>query len=204
MTAIAGSSPPRLSLFGRLYRWMRAAAQRPGAVWLLIAMSAAEASFFPIPPDIMLAPMTLARPRAWFWLASVTTVASVVGGVGGYAIGHYLIHWAYPLIVSMGYQGAYDSAKDFFARYGFWALIIKGLTPFPYKIFTISAGAVAMPLLPFVAASIIGRGMRFFLVAGLVRLVGARAEPAIARYIDWIGWIFLVLIVSGFWWLRAR
>ncbi|MDE2148883.1 MAG: DedA family protein [Gammaproteobacteria bacterium] len=191
----------RLSPFARLYRLMQRAARHPRAPWWLAAASAAEASFFPLPPDIMLAPMTLENPRAWLRLATLTTLASVAGGVIGYGIGHYLIHWVLPVIGAAGYGPAYQATRLFFAKYGFWALVIKGLTPLPYKIFTITAGAVAMPLLPFIAASLIGRGIRFYLLAGLLRVIGPRVEPVLARYIDWFGWMLLVLIALGFWWL---
>ena len=192
------------AMIKRIYDWCVAAADKPYALWILAAVSFAESSFFPVPPDVMLAPMSLAQPkRAWVF-AGVCTIASVIGGLLGYAIGHYLIEWALPLIQSAGYGGAYQTAKVFFARYGFWALIVKGLTPFPYKIFTITAGAVAMPLLPFFAASIISRAMRFFLLAGVLALAGPKVEPVLARYIDWFGWAFLILLLAGFWWLARH
>lgn len=197
----AGTPPQRRSPFARLYALMQRAARHPRARWWLAGVAAAEASFFPLPPDIMLAPMTLENPRAWLKLATLTTVSSVAGGVFGYLIGHYLIGWALPLLQAAGYGPAYHTAQVFFAKYGFWALIIKGLTPFPYKIFTITAGAVAMPLLPFIAASFIGRGIRFYLLAGLLRAIGPSVEPVLARYIDWFGWALLAMLALGFWWL---
>jgi Predicted membrane protein len=195
---------PRRSLFGGIYRRLQGAARHPHAQWWLAAAAFAEASFFPIPPDVILAPMALESPKRWWRYATIATVSSAIGGLFGYAIGHYLIEWALPLIQAAGYGGAYHTAKVFFARYGFWALIVKGLTPFPYKIFTITAGAVAMPLLPFFAASVISRAMRFFLLAGLLALAGPKVEPVLARYIDWFGWAFLALLVVGFWWLAQH
>jgi membrane protein YqaA with SNARE-associated domain len=192
---------PRLSLFGRLYAWMRRAAQNPRAEWILAAVSAAEASFFPIPPDVMLAPLVLERPHSWFRLATITTLASVAGGVGGWFIGHYLIQQVLPLLLRLGYGPAYESTKQFFADYGVWAIIIKGLTPIPYKIVTITAGAAQMPLYKFIAASFVGRGMRFYLVAGMIRLAGPKVEPVLARYIDWVGWGVIVLLIAGFLWI---
>lgn len=201
------STPPsapakRPSAFARLYAWMERLAKHPRAPWWLGGVSAAESSFFPIPPDVMLIPMVLEQPRAWLRLATVTTLSSVAGGVFGWLIGHFLIAEALPLIERLGYGPAYETTRDFVARYGFWALIIKGLTPLPYKIFTITAGAADMALLPFILASFVGRGMRFYLVAGVMRAAGPAVEPALKKYIDVVGWSVIALIVSGLVWLK--
>ncbi|MDR3418968.1 MAG: DedA family protein [Nevskia sp.] len=190
----------RPSLFGRMYAWIERSARHPRAEWILVAVCIAEASFFPIPPDVMLAPMALERPRAWLRLGTIATLASVVGGIGGWFIGHYLIIQVLPLLQHLGYGPAYETTKAFFAKYGVWAIIVKGATPIPYKIVTITAGAVSMPLLPFVLASFVGRGMRFYLVAGAVRLAGPKVQPWLAKYIDVIGWVFVGLLVAGFLW----
>jgi membrane protein YqaA with SNARE-associated domain len=187
-----------MSPFRRLYDWMLRAARHPHADWYLGTISAAESSVFPVPPDVMLAPMVLARPQHWHYLAALTTVASVIGGAVGFAIGYYALDFALPLIDRLGYTEAYHTAVDWFARYGFWAVIVAGFTPIPYKVFTISAGAALMPLAPFMLASLLGRGTRFFLVAGLVRAVGPRIEPLVLRHINWFGWLFLLLLVAGF------
>jgi membrane protein YqaA with SNARE-associated domain len=191
---VAGKGGP----FRRLYQWMLVTARHPHANAFLGVISFAESSFFPIPPDVMLAPMVLARPRHWFVLATITTLASVAGGAAGYAIGHYLIDWAMPVIERFGYRPAYDTAVEFFARYGFYAIIIKGLTPIPYKIFTISAGAAQMPFWPFMAASLIGRGMRFYLVAGVVQFAGPAVQERVLRHIEILGWTFVCLLIGGF------
>ncbi|MFC4251361.1 MAG: YqaA family protein [Sinimarinibacterium flocculans] len=183
--------------FGRLYDWMMRASRHRHANWYLGAVSAAESSFFPIPPDVMLAPMTLARPRDWAFLALLTTAASVLGGLLGYAIGHFLLDAALPLIERLGYLPAYVKVGAWFERYGFWAVFVAGFTPVPYKIFTISAGAAQMGLLPFVVGSLVGRGGRFLLVAGLIRIAGPRIEPTLRRYVDAIGWTVLVLLAVG-------
>jgi len=188
--------------FRRLYLWMMEAARHPHAVWFLGVISFAESSFFPIPPDVMLAPMVLARPRHWLRLATVTTLCSVAGGALGYAIGHYLIDWVMPSIERFGYKPAYDTAVTWFARYGFYAIIVKGLTPIPYKIFTISAGAAQMPFWPFMAASVIGPGMRFYLVAGLMQFAGPAVQERVLRHVEVLGWIFVGLLVGGFLALR--
>jgi membrane protein YqaA with SNARE-associated domain len=186
-----------MGVFGRLYEGTLRASQHPHANWYLGGVSFAESSFFPIPPDVMLAPMTLARPRDWWRLALLTTLTSVLGGLLGYMIGVFLLDAAMPLIERWGYLPAYERASAWFAQYGFWAVFAAGFTPIPYKIFTISAGAAHMALLPFVLGSLVGRGGRFFLVAALVRLLGPRIEPHLRRYVDAIGWATLVLLALG-------
>ncbi|HEY0974774.1 MAG TPA: YqaA family protein [Solimonas sp.] len=184
-------------MFSKLYQWMLRVSRHPHADWYLGGISFAESSFFPIPPDVMLAPMALARPQQWIRLATLTTVTSVLGGLFGYTIGYFLLDAVLPLLASAGYREAYDTAVAWFAEYGFWAIFIAGFTPVPYKIFTICAGAAHMALLPFLIGSIVGRGGRFFLVAGLVRLLGPSFEKHLLRYVDAIGWALLVLIVAG-------
>ena len=193
MTEAARGGP-----FRRLYLWMLHAARHPHADYFLAVISFAESSFFPIPPDVMLAPMTLARPRHWALLATITTLSSVAGGALGYFIGSHLIEWAMPAIERFGYRAAYDTAVDWFARYGFYAIIIKGLTPIPYKIFTISAGAAQMPFWPFMGASLIGRGMRFYLVAGVMQFAGPAVQERMLRHVEVIGWVFVTLLIGGF------
>lgn len=167
------------------------------AQWYLGGMSFAESSFFPIPPDVMLAPMSLAQPsRAW-WFALLTTLTSVAGGLFGYLIGHYAFDVIEPLLRSSRYWASYESAVDWFGRWGFWAVFIAGFSPIPYKAFTIAAGALSMALLPFTLASLIGRGARFFLVAGLMKWGGARMEAALHRHVDRLGWATVALVVVG-------
>lgn len=187
-----------MGVFSRLYAWMLKVSRHPHAQWYLGGISFAESSFFPIPPDVMLAPMALAQPQRWWRLAALTTATSVLGGLFGYLIGYFLLDTVMPLIERWGYLPAYGTAVRWFEQYGFWAIFIAGFTPVPYKIFTISAGAAHMALLPFLVGSIIGRGGRFFLVAGLVRLLGPSFEKHLLRYVDRIGWLMLALIVAGF------
>lgn len=175
---------------------MRLSAHRHAERWLF-AVSFAESSFFPIPPDLMLAPMTLARAERWWKLALLTTLGSVLGGIAGWLLGYYLIEAALPLIERAGYLALYHQAQDWFARYGMLAVFIAGFTPIPYKMFTLAAGASAMPMLPFVAASCVGRGARFFLVAGLIRVLGPRIEPQLRRWVDGLGWATLVAALVG-------
>ena len=191
-------------MFKKLYDWMMQACRHRHAPWYLGGVSFAESSFFPIPPDVMLAPMSLAQPQLAWRFAAITTVTSVLGGVLGYLIGVYLLDLAMPLVEKFGYRPAYDTAVAWFEAYGFWAIFVAGFTPIPYKVFTVSAGAAAMPLLPFVAGSLVGRGMRYFLIAGIVRWAGPRIEPQLIRYIDAIGWLCLALIVALVVWLKLH
>lgn len=145
----------------------------------------------------MLAPMSLANPsRAW-WFALLTTLTSVAGGLFGYAIGHYAFDAIEPVLRESRYWDGYAAAVGWFERWGFWAVFAAGFSPIPYKLFTIAAGALSMAVLPFTLASLIGRGARFFLVAGLMRWGGARMEVALHRYIDRLGWATVVLVAAG-------
>ncbi|MBW9264531.1 MAG: DedA family protein [Candidatus Thiodiazotropha sp. (ex. Lucinisca nassula)] len=183
------------SLYARTMQWSR----HPHAPAYLAGLSFAESSFFPIPPDVMLAPMSMAQPnQAWFF-AGLTTLASVIGGMLGYLIGVYAFDLVQPWLHSLGYWEGYLNTKAWFGEWGFWAIFLAGFSPIPYKIFTITAGVISMAFLPFVVASIIGRGARFFLVAALMAWGGARMEKVLHRYVDRLGWIlviaFLVLII---------
>jgi len=187
-----------LKIFSRLYDWVLGWAKHPRASRYLAALSFAESSFFPIPPDVMLAPMALARrDRAW-WFAFITTVWSVLGGALGYLIGMFLFDvLAQPLISFYDASEAFSTAQDKFKAHGVWIVFIAGFTPIPYKIFTISAGLASMAFFPFVVASLIGRGARFFLVSALIYFGGERFESGLRRYVDLIGWLVIALIVVG-------
>jgi len=165
---------------------------------ILAALSFAESSVFPIPPDVMLIPMCLARSaRSWFY-ASLCTLFSVLGGVAGYLIGKLAFGWIEPWLMDSHYAGAFTSAVSAFETYGFWYILLAGFTPIPYKVFTISAGVVGMPFLAFVGGSVAGRGGRFFLVAALIRLGGERLATRMRKNIDLIGWLLIVLAVIIF------
>lgn len=193
-----------MRLFGPLYdRVIRWSSHRHAERYLAL-LSFAESSFFPVPPDVLLAPMTLARPQRGWWLAVITTAASVIGGFAGYAIGWFALDWIEPALVDLGYWGHYLTATEWFGRYGFWAVLVAGFSPVPYKIFTIAAGALHMFLPGFALASILGRGGRFFLVAGLLILGGERMERGLRRHIDTLGWItvFAIVVLIAYWQLR--
>lgn len=187
-----------MKLFSSLYRRAMIWSRHPHAPWYLGGMSFAESSFFPIPPDVMLAPMCLAQPRQAWRLALLTTLASVAGGLFGYAIGHFAIDAVLPWLQDSRYWPAYQTAVAWFERWGFWAVFIAGFSPIPYKVFTIAAGALSLTLLPFVAASLIGRGARFFLVAGLMAWGGERMEAALHRHMDRLGWATVALLALAY------
>ena len=181
-------------LYDLALKWSR----HPHAERYLAGVRFTESSFFPIPPDVLLAPMALARPERWWRLAVITTVTSVLGGLLGYLIGYVAIEAVTPVLHRVGYWQHFETAHDWFERYGFWAIFAAGFTPIPYKVFTIAAGAAHMALLPFTLGSLVGRGARYLLVAGLVRWGGAPIEHQIRRYIDGIGWATLVALLAGY------
>ena len=187
-----------MKLFSWLYGLMLNWAGHRYASRYLAAVSFAESSFFPIPPDVMLVPMSLARPHNALRYASIATVFSIFGGIFGYALGIFAAHWLMPLLMSSGYKEHYLLAVSWFQHWGVWVVIIAGFSPIPYKIFTITAGLLYMPLLPFVVASFIGRGGRFFLVAGLLYIAGHKIEPVIRKSIDWVGWSVLLLLIVAY------
>jgi membrane protein YqaA with SNARE-associated domain len=187
-----------MRLFGSLYDKVMKWSTHPHAERYLAALSFAESSFFPIPPDVMLAPMSLASPaRAWHY-AALTTVASVLGGLLGYLIGHYAIDWVMPLIERAGYADNYQRVHIWFDEWGFWAVFIAGFSPIPYKLFTIAAGALSMAIAPFVIASTLSRGARFFIVAGLMMWGGARLQGVLQKYVDRIGWAMVGVLCIAY------
>lgn len=184
-----------MRLFSGLYDKVMQWSRHRHAPAYLAGLSFTESSFFPIPPDVMLAPMSMARPSRAVWYALVTTVASVLGGLLGYFIGLTAFEAVAPLIERMGYWDKYLQAREWFDAWGFWAVFLAGFSPIPYKVFTITAGAISMALLPFVVASLVGRGARFFLVAGLMAWGGEPMETVLRRYVDIAGWVVLVLVL---------
>ncbi|NIC42797.1 YqaA family protein [Aquabacterium sp. A08] len=186
-----------MQLFAPLYERAMRWARHRHAPWYLGALSFAESSFFPIPPDVMLAPMCLAQPQRAWRLAWITTLTSVLGGLLGYAIGALAFASVEPWLQASKYWTAYQTALAWFADWGVLAVFIAGFSPIPYKVFTVAAGALSMALLPFTLASLVGRGARFFLVAGLMRWGGARMEAQLRRHIDRLGWATVALVALG-------
>lgn len=151
----------------------------------------------------MLAPMALARPARALRFATLTLVFSVLGGLVGYLIGAYLFELARPFILDWGYQTGFDTATRWFERWGFWAVLVAGFSPVPYKIFTIAAGVMHLAVLPFMLASILGRGARFYLLAWCLARFGPAIEPGLLRYIEIIGWaiVFGLILAIGIYYL---
>ena len=169
-----------------------------GAIYWLFAIAFIESSFFPIPPDVMLIPMILAAPKKAWSIAGVATVGSVIGAYLGYAIGFYFFQLiAEPLLNFYGYLEKFNSFKDLYNQYGAWIVFGAGITPFPYKI-TIASGVVHMNLIVFTIASIIARGMRFFLVAWLLKKYGETMREFIEKNLGWLSILFLLLLIGGF------
>ncbi len=183
----------------RLYDWTLSLSASPRAPQALAAVSFAESSFFPIPPDAVLVPMCIARPeRAWFY-AAVCTVASVLGGLLGYAIGALLFESVGQWIISLyGYGERMEAFRQGFAEWGLWIILIKGLTPIPYKIVTIACGFAGFDLVVFVLASLVTRAARFFLVAALIRQFGAPIKDFIEKRLNAVAFGLLAVIVGGF------
>lgn len=183
-----------MALFTHLYdmalRWSR----HPHAERYLAALSFSESSFFPIPPDVMLAPMSMAKPKQAWRFAFITTITSVLGGVLGYMIGAMFYQQFLPLFEQLGWLAHFMVVEQWFAKWGVLAVIIAGFTPIPYKVFTIAAGLASMALLPFVLASCVGRGARFFLVAGLMAWGGQAMEHRVRGIVEWLGWGLIALI----------
>ena len=186
-------------LYSRVMQWSR----HKHAERYLGALSFAESSFFPIPPDVMLAPMSMAQPKNAWRFAFVTTITSVLGGLLGYLIGLFAFELIEPLLHEFHYHEKYLQAKLWFDEWGFWAIFIAGFSPIPYKVFTITAGVISMALLPFVIASMIGRGARFFLVAGLMSWGGEKMEKKLHQYVDMLGWLTVLAVVAIIFYLKA-
>lgn len=183
----------------RIYDRVMLLAEGPQAEKWLAIVSFTESSFFPIPPDAMIVPMVLAQPRRAWVIAGVCTVASVIGGFFGYAIGYYLFEAiGRPIVELYGYQAAFDKFRDEFQHWGLWIILIKGLTPIPYKIVTIASGVAHFDLLVFGFASLATRAARFFLVAALLRFFGPPIRTFIEKYLTWVTTGFVLLIVAGF------
>lgn len=189
-------------LLQRLYDRVLAWAAHPRAPVILSGLSFAESSFFPIPPDVMLGPMCLARPEKAWRFAALCTASSLLGGLLGYAIGRWAFAWIEPWLMSSAYAGIFVATVEAFDRWGFWYILLAGFTPIPYKVFTIGAGVTGMPLIPFLLGSATGRAARFFLVAGLIRAMGVKGAQRLRRWVDAAGWMVLIAVaMAGLaWW----
>ena len=193
-----------MKIFGPLYDRVIEWSRHRFAERYLAVLSFAESSFFPIPVDVMLAPMCLAQlDKAWRF-AFIATVFSVLGGLAGYAIGWGAFESIEPWLAESKYWGAYETSRDWLARYGFWVIFVAGFSPIPYKVFTIAAGVAALNLPAFFIGSMIGRGARFFLVAGLLVWGGERLESRLRQYVERIGWAVVALVAIVIAWFMVR
>lgn len=177
-------------IYNKVIQW----SAHPKAPRYLAGLSFLESSVFPIPVDVMLMPMAYSTPKKVWRLAAITTVMSVLGGLFGYFIGLLAIDFIVPILQDMGYLGKFEQAQGWYGEWGFWVTFLAGFSPIPYKVFTVAAGSMEMSLLPFIVASFLSRGARFFLVAGLAAKLGPAMEPQIKRFIEWLGWACVVLV----------
>lgn len=178
-------------LYNRCMQW----AAHPHAERYLVGVSVFESIFFPVPTALMLIPMVVARPQKVFRLTTLTTVMSVLGGLVGYLLGYLAISAIEPWIQSFGWWDKYMIAQSWFDQYGVWAVAIAGFTPIPFKLFTVSAGAMSMALFPFFLAALLGRSAHFYLIGYLVAWAGPRMEPMVRRYVEWLGWSVVLLAI---------
>lgn len=182
-----------------IYDWMILLASRPHALLFLAIVSFAESSFFPIPPDIMLIPMVLAMPKKAWQIAGIATVSSVLGGFLGYGIGLFLYDSiAAPILKFYGYLHQFESFQEYYHQWGAWIVFGAGITPFPYKVITIASGVVHLNVLTFAVASVLARGLRFYLVAGLLKFYGKPMKMFIEKNLNFLSIVFVVLLLSGF------
>jgi membrane protein YqaA with SNARE-associated domain len=182
-------------MFESIYQGVMRFSRRREAPYYLSLLSFVESFILPFPPpDVMLAPMSLARPSRAMQFAALTLFFSVLGGLVGYMIGAFLFDLAEPYVIAWGYQARFEKVTTWFEHWGFWAVLVAGFSPVPYKLFTIAAGVLNLALIPFVLASIIGRGARFFLLAWCLARYGPAIEPKLVRYIEYIGWTVVGLL----------
>ena len=187
----------------RLYDWTIGLAATPHALWALAIVAFVESSFFPIPPDVLMIPMILARPNRAFLIAGIALVASVLGGLAGYAIGAFAFETlGQPILASLGKADAMAEFNTRFNDLGFWPVLVAGITPFPYKVITIMSGWTGLPLGTFVVTSIIARGLRFFIVAGLLWRFGAPIRDFIEQRLGLVFTAFVILLLGGFYIVR--
>ncbi|HUG27878.1 MAG TPA: YqaA family protein [Gemmatimonadales bacterium] len=189
----------------RLYNWMLSFADKPSGPRALAAITFAESSFFPIPPDPLLLAMSLGAPKKALRFAAICTVASVLGGIAGYLLGSLfweaLSGFFFTYVPGVSPE-AFNTVQEWYQRWDFWAVFLAGITPLPYKVFTLSAGVFQVSFPVFVVASMLSRGLRFFILAGLVYHYGQPIQGFIDRHFERLSWAFGILLVLGFLALR--
>jgi membrane protein YqaA with SNARE-associated domain len=200
-----------MKIFGPLYERAIGWSRHRRAPAFLTGLSFAEAIVFPVPPEVMLAPMSLAQPRRALWFATLSLMGSVAGALVGYTLGHFAFAAVQPLIEWLGWTQKIDAQVSHLREVvaespwrAFWLLVLAGFTPIPLKIFTWASGIVGIPLLPFLASMLVGRGKRVYLVAGAIRLGGPRAEAALRRWIEPLGWVAMAILALLVVWVIWR
>lgn len=183
-------------LLSQLLHWVEAFAATSYGGWALFGLAFLESSIFPVPPDVLLIALCLGRPDLSFWFAAICAVGSVLGGMAGYALGYF---GGRPLLLKMFDTGKVRAVERYYDKYNAWATGIAGLTPLPYKLFTISGGAFAINFKVFLVASAISRTARFMMVAGLIYVLGETAKTFIEKYLNILSIAFVVLLILGFW-----
>lgn len=192
-----------MKIFGWLYDKVLGWSQHRRAPAILGWLSFAEAVVFPIPTDVMLAPMAMTQPQKAWYFATLTTVTSVLGGIAGYILGYLAFEpLVLPAIEWLGWQDKLVTITQWFQAYGFWIIFIAGFSPLPYKLFTVTGGMLQVALVPFILGSLISRGLRYFLVAGLMRTGGPKMADKLRAYIDRIGWGMVIIAVIAYVWTR--
>jgi membrane protein YqaA with SNARE-associated domain len=187
-------------MFRRLYHWTLNLAENRHAPWALGAVAFAESSFFPVPPDTILVPMSLAKPKSAWTYALICTLTSVAGGVLGYAIGAFLFETVGKWLISIyGYGDRVEEMRLLYAQWGWAVIVLKGLTPIPYKIVTITSGLLSYDLAMFVVLSLLTRGLRFYLVAVLLERFGEPIKVLLDKYFGWFLALLALGVVLGFW-----
>jgi membrane protein YqaA with SNARE-associated domain len=187
-------------MFQSLYQWTLRLSESPRAPWALAGIAFAESSFFPIPPDVILVPMSLAKPKAAWRYAAICTIASVAGGVVGYLIGYLLYETVGQWLINLyGYGARMDVVRDAYAKWGALFILVKGLTPIPYKLVTIVSGLLEYNFALFVVLSLITRGARFFVLAALLNRYGDKARALLDKHFGLFMGLIVAFIVFGFW-----
>lgn len=194
------ATPTRPNVIRRLYAWTVSWADRPGGAWALFVIAFMESSFFPIPPDVLLMALCFGARGKWLKYALICTAGSVLGGIAGWGIG-----WGLRETVALPLMGIFDPTgqtqtkiETWYTAYGFWGILIAAITPIPYKVFTVFSGMMSYSLPLLIGASIIGRGFRFFLVAGLIRILGLKVRPFVEKHLEWCFLAGMILLVGGF------
>ena len=184
-----------MRLFSRMYEMAMKWSCHRHAPRYLAALSFMESSFFPLPVDVMLAPMALAQPQKAWRFAMIAALFSVVGGIVGFTLGYFAMDLLIPWIHTFNYWDRYQEIIQWFKEWGIWVVFIAGFSPVPYKLFTITAGALHMALIPFILISIVARGLRYYAVSALMVWGGAPMEKKLHKYMDIIGWVVIVVIL---------